>query len=185
MQTFKLRALMLLFVIALTGCSSDSNSGELCPTLDCQNGGTFENCNCNCPDGFTGSICETEKEPIIITVNKVVVKQFPNSNPAPNIYVVLARQTNSGFSNVYQSQSYYNSATSPGNYPFNVTPGVAIVSTSTPHVISVRNYNSSTNTYTLVGESAFYPYESGEDFPAVKTVNVGNIIADVYLTYQW
>lgn len=185
MQTISLRVVLLLFVISLVGCSSDSNSGEVCPTLNCENGGVFQNCNCNCPDGYTGSLCETEKEPIMVTVNKIVVKQFLNSNPAPNIYVVLARQTNNGFADIFESQNYYSGATSPGNYTFDVTPGVSIVSTNAPHVISVRNYNSVTGTYTPVGEAAFYPYESGEDFPSIKTVNVGNIIADVYFTYQW
>ena len=185
MQTSLFRAFVLLFVISLTGCSSDSHSGEVCPTLNCENGGVFQNCNCNCPEGYAGSLCETEKEPITVTVNKIVVKQFPNGNPAPNIYVVLARQTNNGFTDLFESPTYYNSATSPGNYAFNVSPGATIVSASTPHVISIRNYNTVTGTYTPVGEAAFYPYESGEDFPAIKTVNMGNIIADVYLTYQW
>jgi hypothetical protein len=172
--------LSLIFI----GCSSDSNSTpvDLCTGITCQNGGICDNGICDCPEGYSGIYCQTEVEPTMVSVDKIVVKQFPGSGS--DIYIKLLRQTTEGFELIYESDTYFENASSPGNYTFDIIPAEMIVGTSTPHILSVVNYDPLGPDYEI-GQTIFYPYEQGEGFHSVKTTTIGNVVADVYFMYIW
>lgn len=49
--------LMIALGISLNSCT------DPCKDTECLNGGTCNDGNCDCPEGYTGSICETQTDP--------------------------------------------------------------------------------------------------------------------------
>ncbi|WP_158537845.1 calcium-binding EGF-like domain-containing protein [Flavobacterium sp. AG291] len=170
-----------MFLTAVIACSSDSDSKpiDLCASTNCQNGGECIDGTCHCPEGYYGVNCETEKRPIFVKVTNVVVKKF-NGSPA-DIYIEILRQTSSGFTSVYESDTYYGDAFSPGAYNFETNLNISSV--DTPHVISLFDYNEVADDH--IGDIAFFPYNPGEKFPAKTTISYQGFEADVYFSYQW
>ena len=48
--------LLVSIIILLNGC-------DKCENVHCQNGGTCSNGSCSCPTGYSGTLCETKKDP--------------------------------------------------------------------------------------------------------------------------
>ena len=186
MKTFPLQlTLVFVLIVNLIACSNSENDPiDLCEHTTCQNGGECQNGICDCAEGYMGAYCETERQPMTVTINKIVVKQFPNPDEAPDIYIKLLRQEGDNFIDVYESDTYFEDATSPGSYLFTLETALNILHNDQPHIIAVFDYNWP-NEDELIGYSAFYPYEIGESFPEIKTVSVGDVVADVYLSYNW
>ena len=67
----------LLPLLILSSC----NFFDPCFNVDCVYGDCV-NGKCDCIEGYTGSSCELEKEPVKIEIIKIVVTDFPQSNPA-------------------------------------------------------------------------------------------------------
>lgn len=173
--------LWLLFLTAIIACSSDSDSKpiDLCASTNCQNGGECIDGYCQCPKGYYGVKCETEKRPFLVKITDVVVKKF-NGSPA-DIYIEIYRQTSTGFSKLYESDTYYDDALSPGNYLFE--PNLNISAVDTPHVISLFDYNGVADE--RIGDIAFFPYNPGEKFPFKNTISYQGFEIDVYFEYGW
>lgn len=55
---------LILFVSTLcfTACNKDDDDPNPCENVSCDNGGTCDNGDCNCLEGFTGTNCETAVE---------------------------------------------------------------------------------------------------------------------------
>ena len=57
-----------------------------CDTLNCQNGGQFIDCACNCPEGWTGDRCEEAvfvRKPSSVKLHRVDVLVFPDKRIEP------------------------------------------------------------------------------------------------------
>jgi hypothetical protein len=171
--------LWLMFLTAVIACSSNSDPEpiDLCASTNCQNGGECVDGTCYCPEGYYGVNCQTEKSPIFVKVTNVVVKKF-NDSPA-DIYIEIFRQTSDGIISVYESDTYYDDALSPGAYNFQLDLNISSV--DTPHIIGLFDYSIGEP----IGEIAFFPYNSGEKFPAKATISYQGFEADVYFSYEW
>ncbi len=59
-----------------TSCSPDDFKPN-CTTV-CLNGGIVNtNCDCDCPQGYTGSMCQDKKDIFLVTILKIEVTKFP------------------------------------------------------------------------------------------------------------
>ncbi|MCB0696041.1 MAG: calcium-binding EGF-like domain-containing protein [Chitinophagaceae bacterium] len=70
------------FSIALyTGCTKTDS----CDNISCKNGGTCVNGACNCPTGYTGTLCETKK----CEANNTASVRFINKTGTSQTYSVV------------------------------------------------------------------------------------------------
>ena len=76
--------LALTLSVIYFGCSSKSD--DQCQTISCENGGVFINCECDCPDGYTGTNCQTQVTPLSITITKVTLNLFPLTDSNGNAW---------------------------------------------------------------------------------------------------
>lgn len=197
MKYFSFKSIFYGFLVVLTtmGCSSDSDSSS-CPTIVCQNGGTFVNCNCNCPNGFSGVDCSTQITPTRIKVTKIRVKYFPNLNSngfewdgtdGPEIFVRLGQGSGSNVNLLYDSGVFVN-ATSDGvtNYDFIPTSSVYITSPLVTHTIILGDFDT-VNSHDLMGGFTFTPYNSSNHFPSSILLQDLSIPLsfELFFTYEW
>ena len=69
-----LAGLFLAGTLLVSGCAKDP-----CATVTCKNSGTCANGSCNCPEGWSGSDCGTQKTPSKIRVSKIEILEFPST----------------------------------------------------------------------------------------------------------
>ena len=180
------------------GCSSDSNSDN-CETITCLNGGSFVNCECNCPLGYTGSNCSTQVTPSKVIINEAIVKVFPNDNNGefwdlaipnvedalPDVYITFQ---NSDLDVIYDSPTFYENAISGGDtfFEFTLTPALELTAFSDPYLVNIWDFdiNSDDDFMTSFG---FFVYTSGNNFPDVITVvsQSNEILVDLEVAYEW
>ena len=108
----------LLPLIILSSC----NFFDPCFNVDCVYGDCV-NGKCDCIEGYTGSSCELEKEPVKIEIIKIVVTDFPQSNPAGGGWDMdatgpdLQIKVQSGGNTVYTSKIKWD-CVNTNEYPF-------------------------------------------------------------------
>lgn len=197
MKNFSLKSIFFGFLVALTtmGCSSDADS-ESCPTINCQNGGTFTNCECYCPDGYSGVDCGTQITPTRIKVTKITVKRFPNYDndglewditDGPEIFVRLGQGSGSSINLLYDSGVFPN-AISDGvtNYDFIPTTNIYITNPLVTHTIILGDFDTA-NSHDLMGGFTFTPYNSLNDFPnsiLLQDLSIP-LSFELFFTYEW
>lgn len=187
---------MALLSISFLGCSSDDSKDSDCQVLSCQNEGVFENCSCNCPDGFTGTNCEVQLTPSKVLITKITVKSFPNQdagsnwdfNGLPDIYVDIENSN----STLYSSNSVYQDAISNGTntFDFIISPAFAISNVTAPYYISIWDYDledTPPSNDDFMAIAAFYPYDSARGFPSKITVSnfPAQFVLELSLDYEW
>jgi len=196
-QIFKLICLSILTTTYI-GCSSDSDSDD-CQTISCSNGGTFVDCECQCPDGYSGNDCSTQVTPSKVIINKAIVKVFPNTDNGdnwdvgipnaedalPDVYITVQ---NSDLNLIFDSPSFYENALSGSGtfYEFSFNPNLEITDYDDPYLISIWDYDSS-DTDDFMTSYGFFAYTSNNNFPNVITVvsQSDEILVDLEVTYQW
>src|SRR5690606_11413519 len=126
----RIQIITLLFLSILTttylGCSSDTDS-EDCETITCVNGGAFVDCECVCPQGYTGSDCSIQVTPSKVIISKATVKVFPleksdgsswdgwiidPEEQLPDIFLTFSNDGNI----LYESDFYYENALGGANF---------------------------------------------------------------------
>lgn len=197
--------LILILFTSFLSCSSDSNS-PACLPITCLNGGTStSNCGCNCPTGFKGTNCSTQITPTKISITKIRIKAFPNtdssnsnwdvnfpdaSNALPDIFVTL-ENVSEAF--LYQSPNYYANVISNGSNFFDFTPTtpIEITNVNSSFLIKLYDYDQADSNISsdpdLMAYKAFNFYSSSSGFPATLIVSNENAPFQVEfsLTYQW
>lgn len=197
MKNFSFKSILYGFLVVFTSmsCSSDSDSNS-CPTIACQNNGIFVNCECNCPDGYSGIDCGNQITPTRIKVTKIRVKNFPNLNSSgfewdgvdgPEIFVRLGQGSGSNVNLVYDSGVYPN-AVSDGvtNFDFIPTSNVYITSPLVTHTIILGDFDT-INSHDLMGGFTFTPYNSLNHFPSSIVLQDLTIPLsfELFLSYEW
>ncbi|WP_298898193.1 hypothetical protein [uncultured Psychroserpens sp.] len=192
----------LIFVSILTatyfGCSSDSDSDN-CETISCLNGGTFIDCECDCPQGYSGSNCSTQVTPSRVIINKAIVKVFPNTNNGdfwdlaipeaedalPDIYITFQ---NSDLDVIYDSPTFYENAISGEGtfFEFTITPNIQLTTFSDPYLINIWDYDT-LDEDDFMTSFGFFAYTSNNSFPNTITVvsQPNELLVDLELSYEW
>ena len=197
MKNFNLKSIVYGFLVVLStmGCSSDSDSSS-CPTVTCQNGGVFANCECNCPNGYSGVDCSTQITPTRIKITKIRVKHFPNLNNSglewdgvdgPEIFVRLGQGSGSSISLLYDSGVFAN-AFSDGvtNFDFIPTSNIYITNPLITHTVILGDFDT-VNSHDLMGGFTFTPYNTSNHFPSSILLQDLSIPLsfELFLTYEW
>jgi hypothetical protein len=192
----------LIFLSILTttyfGCSSDPKSDD-CETINCLNGGTFSDCECDCPLGYTGINCSTQVTPSKVIINKVIVKVFPNTNNGefwdaaipntedalPDIYITFQ---DSDLNIIYDSPTFYENAISGEGtfYEFTLDPSLELNSFDNPFLVNIWDYDVADED-DFMTSFGFYAYASNTNFPDIITVvsQSNEILVDLEVSYQW
>lgn len=121
MRTFNF--LLLILSLITFSCSSD-DSEPPCTPLNCQNNGVSTiDCECDCPENYTGETCNQQVQPNSVSITKFTVKLFPPSDldgnlwdsfltgndSYPDIYLIFYNSEQI----IYESPSYYINVSSP------------------------------------------------------------------------
>ena len=196
-QVFKLLSLSILISTSLS-CSSDSDSDD-CETINCLNGGTFVNCQCDCPEGYTGSNCATQVTPSRVIINKAIVKVFPNSNNGefwdfaipntedafPDVYITFQ---DADVNIIYDSPIFYENAISGEGtfFEFTITPSLELATFDDPFLVNIWDYDVN-NEDDFMTSFGFFAYTSDNGFPEIITVvsQSNEILVDLEVSYEW
>ncbi|MCB0647814.1 MAG: calcium-binding EGF-like domain-containing protein [Saprospiraceae bacterium] len=91
----KLTGLFLFFLLVGSSCSKS----DPCESLVCQNDGSCVDGKCQCPEGWEGTLCETESLPNAVVVTNIKVPKFPDKksngsnwdadNTGPDLFTAL------------------------------------------------------------------------------------------------
>ncbi|MBW8051197.1 MAG: hypothetical protein FVQ77_12820 [Cytophagales bacterium] len=182
--------LMLMGVLAFTGCSKDDP--DPCDGVTCQNGGTCNGGICGCTERYTGNLCENQKTPTSIQITKVVVTDFPDKQPSgsnwditsccPDIYFQILK----GTTLIYDSPTYKINAVST-SAPYTFTPSSSITLSSPTSNYTIRLYDyDSTSGDEYMGGILFTPYSSTNGFPSTSVVDAGaGLSFTLHLSYTF
>jgi len=189
-----LSVLLVAVLISIqSGCSSSS---EGCSTISCQNAGVFIDCECDCPQGYSGTNCEIQVTPSRITITKVTVRVFPaldentetwdasiGDDAFPDLYFQFVKSPSDI---IYDSPTFYENANVINNYEFVIDTPIQITDMASTYVISLWDYDLA-GADDLMAAQSFFIYEDGNDFPTTITVSDSTqpIVIDLEISYQW
>lgn len=85
----------LIIAATMIGCTKESqedddqinntnNTNDPCAGINCQNGGVCVNGDCNCPDGYTGTFCQTQLPTQTMTITAIRVENFQSTDNGSN-----------------------------------------------------------------------------------------------------
>jgi hypothetical protein len=177
MKNFVLKSAMLMMLVSLLGCSSDDSS--------------------DCPQGLTGSDCNTKITPSKMIITKIVIKNYPllkesfefwdtgedNSGVEPDILVAMSFGNQTIYNNEYLSDA------DGSEISFTINPPLELAEINENIVgLSILDYDGSIENSEFMAGVLFQLYSTqGTDFPAVITVTDSSrpFSADLHVTYQW
>ena len=189
MKTTFTRLLVLFSFILLFSCSKDSTS---CAPITCLNGGiSTPDCGCNCPVGYTGSDCSTEKMPTKILISKIRINKFPNNGGGlddlgtnPDLFISLIKDN----INIYTPPTYFLDANGDGsmNYDYLFPTPIECTKASAVFLLQFWDYDSN-SVNDLMGTLVFSPYLSYKGFPTSFIIqdDAKNFKAEIFVTYIW
>lgn len=160
-----------------------------CLNVTCLNGGTCVNGVCNCSTGYTGADCGSEVTPTSMRITKITVTDFVNSGwdvfPAssPDIFVNVRTGSTCSASGGLYSSGFHQDAYPGPNYDF--VPTTPIVISNPTATIVICLYDDDLSGQDYMAGVQFEPYQSGADFPSVRTLTVTGLTCKVYYTYYW
>lgn len=194
-------------LIAFFGCSSDSSSdSNSCTPITCYNSGISNpSCGCDCPEGYSGADCSKQLTPSKITITKIRVKYFPNTdagsswdislptanNSFPDIFLTLE---NSSLTEIYQSTTYYKNVISDGSLYYDFVPEtpISITSLSSGYILNLLDYDGADSNLNdgvddNMGFIAFNLYSSTGGFPnTISVLDTSKSLGfELSLAYTW
>jgi hypothetical protein len=206
MKTIFSTLFVLLSFSILLGCSSDSKSSSTpCIPITCLNGGTSTpNCGCTCPQGYTGTNCQTQVQPTKITITKIRVTSFPNTTstggnwdssfPIPaNIFADIRVSLKDGNLNEIYGSGYYANVLSNGTNYFDFTPvtPINITSVNSFYTIDLLDYDGASSNAIITSDefmatSVFSLYTPTGGFPTTLTLaGSSSFRLELTLSYTW
>ena len=187
--------LSLLMLISVS-CSSDDSSIDECTPIACLNGGTETvDCGCDCPEGFSGTDCSAKLTPNSVTITKVVIKKFPDTdngnwwdtfptNSDADIYFTIE---NSSDETIYSEPNYYEDTSGLNvDYPFTLDSPLSISNVTGVYYLNLFDFD--TNTDDFITLLAFLPYDEDRDgFPNTFTVtnSTDTFECEMTVEYTW
>lgn len=206
MKTIFSNFVVILFFSIFLGCSSDSKTSSTpCIPITCFNGGTSTpNCGCTCPQGYTGSNCQTQVQPTKITITKIRVTSFPNTTSsgatwdssfpnAANIFADIRVSLKDGNLNEIYGSGYYANVLSNGTNYYDFTPATPINITyvNSFFTLDLLDYDAASSNAIFTSDefmatSFFNIYTATGGFPTTLTlVGSSTFRAELTLSYTW
>lgn len=194
-KLFKISVFVLLG-FTLFSCSSDSSDDSCTPIACLNNGVSNSNCGCDCPQGYSGANCGTIVQPTRITITKVVVKSFSNTDSQGFLWDVINDadiyiKINSGSNVIYEHPTYFQNASGGSNlnYQFTLSPNLQITNVNSPLIVSLWDYDLGDvppNADDNIGIALFFPF-NGNSFPPTITITdtISPTTFEIHLSYQW
>jgi hypothetical protein len=164
-----LAGLFLAGTLFVAGCAKDP-----CATVTCKNSGTCANGSCNCPEGWSGSDCGTQKTPSKVRISKIEILNFPTTEAGgggwdltsgADLYPVITNAA--GTSVVWSPTTYVIDAVAGSTYSWTPVPAVDLDAT-TQYIIAAFDDDSPANPDYIKGMS-ITPFETGKGFPTEWT----------------
>lgn len=182
-KIMKLKMLVFLaFGLFLFSCKKEKE----CP--DCGEHGI---CNettktCDCKPGYIGNQCASEKAPNGMHITGVRVRQYPALNNG------VSWDTFSSYADPYFIlydlngvkifESFYYEEVPP-NTQFSWLTNIDVNPLLEVKLV-LYDYDSG-STDSVIGTVFFKPYETGLNFPTIKTINQNGLIVDIFYSYQF
>jgi hypothetical protein len=143
--------------------------------------------NVECPEGYMGAGCSTQITPSKITITKIQVTKFPQTNDGsswdvasgPDIFVKFKK----GTTLLWESSTYHQDAISGRVYDFTPSPSIELTATD-QYKIEIWDYDDLSNS-DLMGIVTFYLYDNTNGFPSILERNSTNFSFKFHVTYAW
>ena len=180
---------LLLFLFS---CEKEDECGG----LECQNGATCVNNNCDCPPHYTGADCGQQITPTQISISKIQVSQWPQQTadgenwdespcfgPLPDLFFTI------NFGNGQTAEtSYYSEAKADTTYTF--TDNFPLITSTVSTELSITLQDRDTGfcfPSDSLGTVKTQLYTSTNDFPKTLELSDKNvpIKATVFIEYTF
>ena len=196
-KLFSIFALLMLFAasISINSCSKEEEKD----CTNCLNGGVFVNNQCNCPEGYTDSICSTQVTPKKVRISSVIIRDFPayNGNDywdngdddyrKPDIYFKIVKDDVPIF-NMHSFHSTFQNADNRNDMLIMITY-FDITDFNSQYSIELWDEDHYYPDYEdeLMLSLNFIPYSSTGGFPSTLYVEGpwGNVIFELEVLYVW
>jgi len=179
-------------------CSMNTHKTSLIPffaTLSLAVAFVFlASCGKNCEEGFTGKNCDIEKIPTKVTITKIVVNAFAPLDPSQlqwdigsgaDIYPVVTGENTANV--VWSAPTSYQDADANTAYTFEPEIVLDLIYPEKYYTIMLMDNDGGTifNQDDAIATAVFLPYNAGQSFPEVITLNSQNMEVDLYVKYTW
>lgn len=174
-----------------TFSSCEKEPIDPCATVTCVNGNCI-NGVCDCYPGYSGPSCANEDRPVKITLDRVELTSFPQTNPqgigwdpdgtGPELHVSVYSANNL----IWEAPSYYDDAIDSNSYSFIPSSPIALSSTEV-FTIRILDYDYFAGNTEMGGVSTtgelWSSYLKGQGFPSTTTFSAGGFGFTLYWTF--
>jgi hypothetical protein len=174
MRYILLLASVFLMVSLSTGCEDETISP--CKGVNCANGTTCNDGDCNCPPRYEGRECRQEVTPPRIQITEVRVSDFPFFNEEgeswdpssnPDVFFAITNTDNEGESSqVIADARVDTTLTFRGSSTFPITLDFP----TSQYNLFIADFDES-GTNAIIDEVKIVPYKKGGDFPRTISFN--------------
>ena len=188
-QGIVLLALSVATTFAISSCEKEPT--DPCATVTCINGDCI-NGVCDCDPGYSGPSCANEDRPVKITLDRVELTSFPQTNPqgggwdsdgtGPDVYVSVYSANNL----IWEAPTYYTNAINSNSYSFIPSSPITVSSTEdfTIRVFDFETFASDTEMGGVATTGELWTsYLKGKGFPSTTTFSAGGYGFTLYWTF--
>ena len=177
-------ALFTTLFFVLNSCKKDP-----CKDTVCYNGGYCDDGTCICPQGYTGSDCNTQLTPTRIKINSIKITKFPqydgSSNwdfsDGPDIYITMSLDGTV----IHEQPSMFEDASVTTSYLYEPTSPIVLTNIGAQYSIRLYDYDDGLGD-DYMGGILFYPYSSTSGFPTTLYIDAGeNVAFEFSVSYEW
>ncbi len=178
---------LCLFALPFFTSCHQGDPVDLCETLVCLNDGVCANGKCNCPDGYTGVDCGSQKVPAKIRITKIRVTRIPLTNngepwdldqgweSAPDINILIERNG----VKFYEHPHYIWNADPSLPHEFKPAPlyHIDMLHPTDTYKITLFDFEAWYGNLEYMGSLEYIPYSDGNHFPQSLTLDEGGDVA--------
>jgi hypothetical protein len=145
-STFMWLIIFSISLIAVSSCSKDEDTDNPCASVTCENGGTCVNGSCDCPAGYGGNRCQTQKTPSKIRITKIQTTGFPSTDSGGAGWDLTSGAdltlliSDASSNTIWESDVYYEDASPSITYEFIPNPPL-LLSPNTNYNMEVYDYD--------------------------------------------